>query len=450
MGCILTLPLVKEEKSDSNAMKIVVSAGLIFAWIALVCIIFLVEAKLSRPNVVPGDTLSLMNYLSNSFNDAVENKTLGCGGYALIRNSRIMTEKGFGFSNAELKAPVKVDSTLFLLSSLSKAVTSWGVLKLVAQQKIGLDEPIYPHLKRWNFSSDDTLARLVTGRHLLSHTAGIVDGYGHSGVEAKQRLQTIEQSLLHPNDVNSGEGHGIRVAYVPGSAFSYSSAGYAVLQLLIEEKTGMPFHKFMHEQILTPLGLSQSRFRLEDIENENRMRYLASQYDLNLVPHPHRYYSNHAGVSLRSSIHELAALAVAYSTPNEILPENLIKEFYTPQPGTGHSWGLGHTLYLKSENGKYLFGHGGGSFPASGADLRINPSSGNAIVLVATGSQNFISPLADDWMYWETGQKDFDVRNVIRKRGVIAGVLIIGGIIGILVWGRNRGIRIKKSMRAKV
>lgn len=419
-------------------MKLLTTAGLIILWAIFVSLFFVIDAKTSRPDVVRGDLKSLDQYLTTRFEEAFENKTLGCGGYAIIRGSKIMTERGFGIANRKSKAPVNVDSTLFLLSSLSKAVTAWGVLNLVAQQKINLDDPVSPHLSRWKFSSNDTLARHVTVRHLLSHTAGIIDGYGHSGVESKENLQSIEQSLSSPNDVNSGAAHGITITLTPGSTISYSSAGYGVTQLLIEEKTNMPFHEYMSKEILLPLGMHQSSFRLEDIEVEKRSKYLASQYDLELTPHPHRYYSNHAGVSLRSSIHDLASLATAYSKPNGVLTADLIREFHTPQPGTADTWGLGHTLYIKNPQGEYIFGHGGGAFPASGADMRINPSSGNAIVLVATGSQNFISPLADDWMYWETGERKFDIRDLIRKRATATAVLVLLGSVAIIVLRTRR------------
>jgi CubicO group peptidase (beta-lactamase class C family) len=426
-------------------MKTITIAGLIVTWIAFVCLVLFAEDRLSQPDLAQGDIKSLEEYLTRRFTQALVDKTLGCGGFAIIQHGKIVDERGFGIANPESNTRVNVDSTLFLLSSLSKAVTAWGVMKLVEDQKIGLDDAVYKDLRRWNFSAADTLARKVTVRHLLSHTAGIIDGYGHAGVDSRKAVQTIEQSLSYPNDVNSGESHGVAISFTPGSGISYSSAGYAVLQLLIEEKTGIPFNVFMREQILAPLGMRQSTFRLEDIEDENRTRYLAAQYDLELNVHPHRYYSNHAGVSLRSSIHDLALLAEAYSKPNEILSEPTIKEFHTPQAGTSNTWAIGHMLYQKNAQGDYLFGHGGGAFPASGADMRINPSSGNAIVLVATGSQNFISPLADDWMYWETGQKKiFDVRDVIRKRGLIGGILIIFGSIVIIVWRNKRAAPPKK------
>ncbi|HYG04498.1 MAG TPA: serine hydrolase domain-containing protein [Chryseosolibacter sp.] len=417
--------------------KFVTTISLLFLWIILITAIFVIEQKYRHPDVTPGDFHSLEQYLEAQFNQAYKTKNLGCGGFAVIDRGKIRLERGFGIAN-HINARVDVDSTLFLLSSLSKAVTAWGVIKLVEEQCIkSLDEPIFRYLQRWSFPGKDTLAKYITSRHLLSHTAGFVDGYGHSGVESENDLQSIEESLSGPNDANQGASHPATAVFRPGTEMSYSSAGYGVLQLLIEEKTGKPFHAYMRDNVLLPLGMRQSTYRLEDVVRENRSAHLAAQYDLEMKPHPHRYYANMAGVSLRASIHDLALFAAAYSS-NAILSQKSIEEFYTPQPGTSMTWGLGHTLYMENSENKFVFGHGGGAFPASGSEMRINPTTGNAIVLVATGSQNFISPLADDWLYWETGKSTFDIRNVIRRRGLAGALIMLGGCIGIVLWQIKR------------
>ena len=123
-----------------------------------------------------------------------------------------------------------------------------------------------------------------------------------------------------------------------------------------------------------------------------------------------------------------------------MLARESITLFSTPQHGTNSSWGLGHTLYGATEQGGFITGHGGGAFPASGAEMRVNPSTGNGIVMVASGSQNFISHIGDDWTYWETGRKVFDIRNVVRKYAVEATVLIVIGAMIIVFWPRIRPV----------
>ena len=118
---------------------------------------------------------------------------------------------------------------------------------------------------------------------------------------------------------------------------------------------------------------------------------------------------------------------------------NYTNYFSTPQPGTSFSWGLGHTLYAENRVGGYIVGHGGGAFPASGAEMRLNPATGNGIVIVACGSKNLISEIGEVWTYWETGNRIFDIRNVLRKRWVHSLVIIFVGILVIVFWQGRRG-----------
>ena len=401
----------------------------IITWALIVCGGFILYEKYHTPDLIVGNISSLQPYMEKHFSDALREKRLGCGGFAIIANGEIITEQGYGIANPETSAKVDTDSTLFLLSSLSKAVTTWGAMALVESRKIALDEPILPYLSRWRFPKSEQYAAEVTLRYLLSHTAGLVDGYGYSGYSSTSEIQTIEQSLSNPTDANSGAGHPAIVVSKPGSMVSYSSAGFVIVQLLMEEISGQSFNQYMKEHVLVPLGMIHSSYDLNEIINQGRAQYLATQYDMEMNSYPPRYYTNMAGVSLRSSIHDLALLAAACSGKQTILTDASIQEFARAQPGTANTWGLGHTLYTGAEDGKIIFGHGGGAFPASGADMRISEASGNAIVIVASGSQNFISKLADDWMYWETGIKRFDIRNLISEYLLYAIAIFIGGVV---------------------
>lgn len=414
------------------------TAGWIAAWVLLTGAFFVGEDLLTKPPVRLGDVVSVERYVVQRLADAVAEKRLGCAALALVQNGRIRLERGFGVVHQETNAPVNPTRTLFLVSSVSKAVTAWGVLKLVQDGKLGLDEPVVRYLRRWRFPGSEAHREEVTARHLLSHTAGFVDGYGHGGFLPGEPRQTLEESLDQPADANVGQPHPAVVVNQPGTIMAYSSAGYAVLQLLVEERTGRAFNDYMTETVLRPLGMTQSGYELDALVAEGRESDLAPNYDLNLTPHPHRRYTNLAGVSLRATAHDLARLVVAYSRQNPVLTPESLKQFAAPQPGTSCSWGLGHTLYGKTDAGGCVVGHGGGGFPASGAEMRVNPATGNGIVILATGTQGLISDIADVWTYWETGHKPFGFRNVVRRRGSHAIAVVVLGVVGIVLWRNGK------------
>lgn len=418
--------------------KLATTTGWIILWIVVIIGFFIGEEKLRKPPITRGNPASLGNYIVQQFQQALEEKRLGSAAIAIVQNGRIIREQGFGVANSETKSPVKTTETLYLLSSLSKAVTAWGIMKLVEDKKLDLDEPVLPHLKRWRFPGSENYRNKVTARHLLSHTAGFEDGYGHSGFLPSEKLQSIEESLTFPKDANSGAAHAAIIVREPGTVMSYSSAGYAVLQLLVEEITGMSFNDYMQRAILDPLGMSRSTYSLDSIIAQRRKDQLASNYGLDMTSHPHRGYANMAGVSLRSTAHDLALLVMAYYNPNPVLTKESLKQFWIPQPGTSFTWGLGHTLFGENNSGGYIVGHGGGAFPASGTEMRVNPATGNGIVLLASGTQGLISNIADDWTYWETGKQSFDIRIVVQKRMIHAIVAIVVGVVAIVLWRRKR------------
>src|SRR5687767_3266093 len=137
--------------------------GLALLWTALVAAVVFVEAFwFGQPPVVRGDVRSIEKHLVGKLAEAAEDRRLGTYALALVHRGEIVAEHG--------------DRRLFLAASVSKAVTSWGVMKLVQDGRLGLDEPVIRHLKRWRFPGSEQYRDRVTVRHLLSHTAGLNDG----------------------------------------------------------------------------------------------------------------------------------------------------------------------------------------------------------------------------------------------------------------------------------
>jgi CubicO group peptidase (beta-lactamase class C family) len=413
--------------------KILVTMGLILLWtLAVITVVFAEAIWFAQPAVTRGDLASIEKHLVRKLSDAAANQKLGSAALVLVQGGKIAAEHGFGVANADTQAPVKTDQTLYLLASVSKAVTAWGVMKLVEEGKVGLDEPVMRHLKRWRFPGSEAYRDKVTIRHLLSHTAGIGDGFSASSFLPGEAIQTLEESLTRPKD----ERPAVTVVREPGTAMSYSSsAGYTILQLLIEEVTNRPFADYMKEAVLQPLGMTKSSYDLDAIVSEGRAQDLATSYDRDLIPHPHLRHTALAAVSLRATPHDLAQLALAYTRENPVLRQETLKQMMAPQPGTGGAWGLGQTLYVENDSGAYVVGHSGGSFPATGASVRVNPATGNGFVLMASGGRGATNQLAHDWVYWETGKVTFEARlQIVQNRLAPASVAIILGATALVLW----------------
>ena len=73
--------------------------------------------------------------------------------------------------------------------------------------------------------------------------------------------------------------------------------------------------------------------------------------------------------------------------------------------------------------------------PAWGAMMRVNPATGNGMVLMVSGGRGAVNQLGHDWVYWETGKVTFEARReIVYKRLVPASVAIILGAIALALW----------------
>ena len=69
-------------------------------------------------------------------------------------------------------------------------------------------------------------------------------------------------------------------------------------------------------------------------------------------------------------------------------------------------YGLGTMLYIGIDKGQDIFGHDGKSTPAINTALRINPNTGDGIIVLETGNPDLATRLASDWVLSITGKTD--------------------------------------------
>jgi len=172
--------------------------------LAVIAVVFAEAFWFARPAVVREDSAALENHLVQKLRDAEVDHRLGSAALVLVQGGKIAAEHGFGVANAETQAPVKTDQTLFQLASVSKAVTAWGVLELVEEGKLSLDDPVMRYLKRWRFPGSDAHRDKVTIRHLLSHTAGLDDGSGYGSFLPGEAIQTAAANRARPDSASVG------------------------------------------------------------------------------------------------------------------------------------------------------------------------------------------------------------------------------------------------------
>jgi len=174
---------------------------------------------------------------------------------AVIDNNRIEWAKGYGMADA-LSAEIVMPETIFQAAELSQAVAAAGTLILAQQTQMDLDAPVNESLKTWKIpESNLTRGKEISARHLLSHCSGIVS-LRYEAYENLEEMPSLDQFLR-------GEGSEYPPVYVdspPESESKYSEAGYAVLEKLVEDLSGLAFSEFISGSIFLPLNMDGSTF----------------------------------------------------------------------------------------------------------------------------------------------------------------------------------------------
>ncbi len=167
-----------------------------------------------------------------------------------------VVRQGFGLAELETGRTV-TPTTSFRLASISKQFTATAILLLAQDGQLTIDAPI----KTW-LPSLPAIADVITLRHLLSHTSGLLD--------YEDLMDSADSRQVHDRDVLRLLESENRTYFVPGSDYRYSNSGYALLALIVERASGLRYADFLRERIFQPLGMNSVAF--EDGRNQVQER----------------------------------------------------------------------------------------------------------------------------------------------------------------------------------
>ncbi len=367
----------------------------------------------------------------------------------------VLIEDGQVFDEHFTSAGQPVDrDTLFQVASMSKWITAWGVMTLVEAGRLDLDAPVSTYLTRWSLPTSAFDNGGVTVRRLLSHTAGLTDGLGYGGFAPGQLVQPIVASLTRAADASPGADGAVRVGIEPGSAFKYSGGGYTLLQLIIEEVSGQSFNDYMRGAVFVPLGMTRSTYNLEDASTTN----VAEFYDVDGTPAIHYRFTSLAATSLYTSAADVTRFIQAHAIGSSgepagrgVLAPRTLEEMRRPHASQlgADIWGLGTMLYAGNNAGGFVIGHDGNNDPAINTAARLDPATGNGVVVLETGNRLLATTMAGEWLFWRTGNVDFLTLTIeaeslleVLAAGWIA-ILLAAAIVG---W-RSRRAAARSSYR---
>jgi len=281
----------------------------------------------------------------------------------IVTQKQLAWYKGYGFADIQ-KQIVPTENTVYHLASVTKTFGSIILMQLVEQGKVSLDDPISKYGinlgGRWG--SDER----IKVKHLLTHTAA---GSSSNG-------------------------------YKPGYSFKYNGDWYGRLGKVIEKASGRSFGELVMENIIRPLGMSNTVPSLNDTVDFNLTGYEMDAFRTK-VAKPYNWagkkindvdfkYGFGPAAGLMSTVADLVKYSNAIDEKKFLKPETwnqVFTPFVTPN-GKTIQYGLG--WYVKTYNGVKMMWHTGWWFGYSALFLKVPEKDLTFIVLA--NSQDLTRP----------------------------------------------------------
>lgn len=200
--------------------------------------------------------------------DEIAAKTLAATGapsasIAIVKNGQIIFARAYGKASLEPAKPADPQMR-YAIGSISKQFTATAILLLQQRGKLSLDDPVS------KFVPNVTRAKEVTIRELLSQTSGYQDYWPQDYVPPDMLKPVTAEQILD-------RWARIPLDFEPGTKWQYSNTNFVLAGLIVQKASGMPFMRFLSENIFKPLKMSSvydvNEEKLEQTDAQGYLRY---------------------------------------------------------------------------------------------------------------------------------------------------------------------------------
>jgi CubicO group peptidase (beta-lactamase class C family) len=171
------------------------------------------------------------------------------GSILVAKGGKIIFDTSIGYSNFDIKVSLTLHSS-FHLASVSKQFTAMAIMILQDRGKLHYDDPVIQYIPDIPYPD-------ITIRQLLNHTSGVpnIINYIPTFLNYWDSCEVAKSSDIVYMLAKSKP----RLQFKPGKRFLYSNTGYILLAVIVERISGMPFEKFLEENIFIPAQMNDTK-----------------------------------------------------------------------------------------------------------------------------------------------------------------------------------------------
>jgi CubicO group peptidase (beta-lactamase class C family) len=308
------------------------------------------------PPVTAADRLNaadLEAWLDGFMPYALEQTDVAGSVVVVVKDGKVLLQKGYGYSDLAKRAPVDPAGTLFRPGSVSKLFTWTAVMQLVEQGKLNLDEDVNKYI---DFKIPPYQGKPVTLRNIMTHTSGMEEVIRGLIANSEKEIAPLDATLKHwiPERV-----------YAPGSTPAYSNYATAVAGYIVERTSGQPFDQYIAQHIFAPLGMQHSTFSQPIQKNLLAMTSKGYKTASEGKEKPYEYINLAPAGSLASTGADMGNFMIAHLQngafgDQRILRDETAREMHgTGQTSVGPLNKMMLGFYETTANGHRAIAHGG-------------------------------------------------------------------------------------------
>jgi D-alanyl-D-alanine carboxypeptidase len=293
---------------------------------------------------------------------------------AVAHGDKVVWARGYGYADIDARRPVRPD-TVFRIASISKLFAALGIMVLVEEGRVALDDTVSGHVPEF---PDDA----ITIRDLLCHGSGL------ERETPGDRGWRTGEFLFGDDFLAALKSAGVYFNRL--EVFKYSNLGYNVLGEVISNVTGGSYSEFVEERVIRPLGLSSTTYDHTRLSTDRLATGYRRRVDQSSVELDERAWDQiwDAAGGLCSTVEDLCVIGAALAGHGRApVSEKTIEAMRRPVVLADASWTQGHGLgpMLIRDTDDVLVGHAGGLFSFAGW-LLASPRSGVCAALLTNTS----------------------------------------------------------------
>ncbi len=294
----------------------------------------------------------LSAFLDGLIPQQIERADIAGAVISVVKDGKVLFEKGYGYADAEKKTPVSPQDTLFRPGSISKTFTWTAVMQQVEQGKLNLDADVNQYL---DFRIPETFRKPTTLRDIMTHRSGLEETIKDLFVGEEKDLTPVAKYL---------PSHLPAQIFAPGTVPAYSNYATTLAAYMVQRVSGQDFYDYVDQHFFNPLNMTRATFRQP--LPKSLEPFMSKGYDLGSGKPKHFEWVEVAPAgSLSASAESMAHWMIMHLQNGRYGDAQILKpETAMDMHGRQEGWPAGMNamclgFYEQNLNGHRVISHGG-------------------------------------------------------------------------------------------